>query len=72
MSGFLATIIEAPEVLVASNMTIPQDHLAACKAYPMGTAGNAAANTNSPLNLTGSNTAVSTNDYGYVVYHFKH
>ncbi|KAI9813851.1 MAG: hypothetical protein M1827_003641, partial [Pycnora praestabilis] len=64
MSGFSATIIEAPEQLIASNLTIPQDHLAACKAYPMQTSGNAAGNMQNPLNLNGSNTMISTNDYG--------
>lgn len=34
-SGFVATIIEAPEVLELQNYTIPQDHIDACKAYPM-------------------------------------
>ena len=67
VSGFIATIIEAPEVLGASGLKIPQDHLDACKAYPMLSAGNAAGNTQNPLDLTGSVTEVSTDFYGYVV-----
>ena len=68
MSGFSTTIIEAPEHLAVSGLKIPSDHLRACKAYPMGIAGNAAGNTQNPLNLNGSNTAISSSDYGYVMY----
>lgn len=67
MAGFSATIIEAPEKLDSSGLTIPQNHLDVCKAYPMQTAGNAAGNTQDPLNLNGSVTAFSSDGYGYVV-----
>ena len=64
MSGFSATFIEAPEVLVKSPPNVPHNHYKACQAYPMEYKGNAAGNTKNPLNLTGSNTEVSTTDYG--------
>ena len=67
MSGFSATIIEAPEVLVNSNLSIPHNHYKACQAYPMEYRGNAAGNTHDPLNLTGTNTEFSTTDYGYAL-----
>lgn len=57
-SGLMATMIEAPEYL--SNITIPKDHINACKqyGYGMGYQGNAAGNTRNPLDLTGSNNQV--------------
>jgi len=63
-SGFTASIIEAPDALLAQNLTIPADHIAACKAYPMDYAGNAAGNIDQPLNVTGANNAVPLMDYG--------
>lgn len=67
MSGNTATIISAPEQLIASGLKIPQNHLDVCKAYPMLTAGNAAGNTHDPLNLNGSVTSFSSDGYGYVL-----
>lgn len=48
-------MIEAPLDLQASNLTIPQDHLAACAAQSIPTAGNAAGNTVDVFDLTGEN-----------------
>jgi iron transport multicopper oxidase len=63
-SGFTATFIEAPDALLAQNITIPEDHIAACKAFPMAYEGNAAGNTVYPLDLDGANTEVPLVDYG--------
>ncbi|KAK1593282.1 multicopper oxidase [Colletotrichum navitas] len=49
--GLTATIIEAPERL--RNLTVPEDHQAACRAQGIPTAGNAAGNTANPLDRTG-------------------
>ncbi|KAK1530533.1 multicopper oxidase [Colletotrichum costaricense] len=51
--GLTATIIEAPERL--RNLTIPDDHKAACRAQGIPTAGNAAGNTANVLDQTGMN-----------------
>ncbi|KAK2000242.1 multicopper oxidase [Colletotrichum falcatum] len=51
--GLTATIIEAPERL--RNLTLPDDHKAACQAQGIPTAGNAAGNTANPLDRTGMN-----------------
>jgi iron transport multicopper oxidase len=64
VSGFIATIIEAPEVLCAQEHRIPQDHIDACKAYPMDYEGNAAGNTDDYLNVTGANTQIPSFNYG--------
>lgn len=61
VSGFVGTLIEAPEAL---NITIPADQLAVCAAYPELTKGNAAGNVVEPLNLTGSVTTVPMNNSG--------
>jgi iron transport multicopper oxidase len=68
VSGFMATIIEAPDLLAEKNhgSLIPHDHIDACKNYPMKYRGNAAGNTRNPLDLKGANTQVSSNDHGYV------
>ncbi len=73
MSGFIATLIEAPEELQrqaklrrGSARQVPRDHEAACRAFPMLTAGNAAGNTKDPLNLKGANTQVNANEWGAV------
>lgn len=50
-AGFQATMIEAPDHL--GNITIPKDHIQACKNYGMSYQGNAAANTNNSLDLDG-------------------
>ncbi|SPO07347.1 related to Conidial Pigment Biosynthesis protein brown1 [Cephalotrichum gorgonifer] len=49
--GLTATIIESPELL--TDITIPEDHLEACRngGYPI--AGNAAGNVEDPLDTTG-------------------
>lgn len=62
-SGFAVTIVEAPEVLVQQHYQIPDDHINACKTYPMKYKGNAAGNTN-PVNLTGSVTGVTVPNWG--------
>ncbi|KAI9874868.1 MAG: hypothetical protein M1830_004516 [Pleopsidium flavum] len=58
----------SPEKLADSGLKRPRDHLAACEIYPMDIAGNAAGNTRDPLDLQGSFTVASANDYGYVVH----
>jgi iron transport multicopper oxidase len=63
-SGFTATLIEAPDALQAQNLTIPEDHIAACQAYPMAYSGNAGGNTVQPLDLSGANTEVPLVGYG--------
>ncbi|KAF1739425.1 Iron transport multicopper oxidase FET3 [Beauveria bassiana] len=52
VSGLLATFVEAPLEL-QKQFTIPQNHLDNCAAAGMATQGNAAANTNDLLDLTG-------------------
>lgn len=52
--GLIATMIEAPLEL-QKTLTIPENHLAACKARNISTAGNAAGNTVDLLDLTGQN-----------------
>ncbi|KAI2463575.1 multicopper oxidase [Annulohypoxylon bovei var. microspora] len=51
-SGLIATFVEAPLDL-QKNLTIPQNHLDACAAQSIPTAGNAAGNTVNFLDLTG-------------------
>ncbi|KYK55206.1 putative FET3-cell surface ferroxidase, high affinity [Drechmeria coniospora] len=53
-SGLIATFVEAPDVL-QKELTIPDDHLAACKAGGVPTKGNAAGNTVDLLDLSGQN-----------------
>lgn len=53
VSGLVATMIEAPEDLQKS-LTIPEDHLEACKAQNIPIAGNAAGNTKNLLDLNGA------------------
>lgn len=43
---------------------LPNDHIAACEAYPMLTEGNAAGNMQDPLNLTGADIEVNTEGHG--------
>ena len=54
--GLIATMVEAP-LEMQKSLTIPEDHLAACQARNVPTAGNAAANTVDLLDLTGANVA---------------
>lgn len=55
-SGLVATMIEAPLEL-QKTLTIPADHLLACKDSNTPTAGNAAGNTVDYSNLKGENRA---------------
>lgn len=50
--GLIATIIEAPEDLRGG--VIPDDHQAICKSQNIPIAGNAAGNTQNPLDLSGA------------------
>lgn len=61
--GLVATIVESPSIL-QDTMKIPADHLAACKAQKIPTAGNAAGNTQNLLDLNGANTVPPYPDYG--------
>ena len=56
-SGLMATLIEAPDY-ISRDVKISDDQIQVCKDYGMGYAGNAANNTQNPLDLTGSNTQV--------------
>lgn len=62
-SGLMATIVEAPDHL--NNITIPKDHIDACKKYGMDYRGNAAANTRDPLNLNGQTLASNASAFMY-------
>ncbi|KIX07946.1 uncharacterized protein Z518_02600 [Rhinocladiella mackenziei CBS 650.93] len=55
-SGLIMTFVESPLIL-QQTLTIPDDHFTACAASdpPMPTRGNAAANTEDFLDLTGAN-----------------
>lgn len=53
VSGLVATLVEAPLELQAQNITIPQDHLEACKLSGIPTSGNAVGNTVDYLDLSG-------------------
>jgi iron transport multicopper oxidase len=63
--GLTATIIEAPEKL--QGITIPADHLAACKSQGIPTAGNAAGNTKNYTDLTGANITPPNPNYGALI-----
>jgi hypothetical protein len=63
--GLTATIIEAPEDLQAS-VTIPAQHLDACKAQNIPTEGNAAGNKGNWTDLFGANTSPPNPDNGLV------
>ncbi|OLN85996.1 Iron transport multicopper oxidase FET3-like protein 2 [Colletotrichum chlorophyti] len=60
--GLTATIIEAPERL--RNLTIPEDHKAACRALGIPTEGNAAGNMLNPVDQTGMNLQPFTEYHG--------
>lgn len=68
VSGFETTIIEAPELLSEKQQgglnMIPENHLEVCKNYPMPYSGNAAGNTENPLDLTGANIQVNDDNHG--------
>ncbi|RDA85353.1 hypothetical protein CP532_1260 [Ophiocordyceps camponoti-leonardi (nom. inval.)] len=53
VSGLVATFVEDPKAL--QGLSIPQDHLSACRQGGIATAGNAAANMDQLLDLTGQN-----------------
>lgn len=57
-SGLVATMVEAP-LSLQENLVIPQDHFAVCEVGGVPAAGNAAANTEDYLDLTGENKAVA-------------
>lgn len=63
VQGLVATIVEAPEEI--HGLDIPEDHLNVCKAGSIATLGNAAANTDDVLDLTGENTSVSPLPAGF-------
>lgn len=54
--GLIATMVEAP-LDVQKSLTLPQNHIDACVAGNVPHAGNAAANTENFLDLTGQNMA---------------
>ncbi|KAG6242427.1 hypothetical protein E4U25_004020 [Claviceps purpurea] len=54
VSGLMATFIEAPTEL-QKKVSIPEDHLAVCRAGNVPTEGNAAGNTKDLLDLSGQN-----------------
>ncbi|KIH92323.1 ferrooxidoreductase Fet3 [Sporothrix brasiliensis 5110] len=53
-SGLAMTFVEAPE-LIPTHVEVPDDHYAACAAAAVPTVGNAAANAQNFLDLTGQN-----------------
>jgi len=61
-AGLTATILEATDQL--GDLQIPDDHKAACIAGGMPFTGNAAGNTQNPLDLTGANTQVPQKNTG--------
>lgn len=63
-AGFSAVFVEAPDVLASSGLTIPQNHIDVCKAYPMDYSGNAAGNDINALNLTGAPDTVPHDSWG--------
>ncbi|KAL2848765.1 Cupredoxin [Aspergillus pseudodeflectus] len=54
MQGLAMTFVEAP-LLIQDQLTIPQDHIDACKAAGLAYEGNAAANVDDYLDLRGQN-----------------
>ena len=63
--GLTATIIEAPECL--EGLTFPADHIAACQKAGIPYQGNAAGNTQNPLDTTGFITVPPTDYTGLVL-----
>ncbi|KAI9734192.1 MAG: hypothetical protein M1818_006601 [Claussenomyces sp. TS43310] len=63
-SGLIATMIEMPMEL-QKTVTVPTDHLAACRAGGVATSGNAAGNTADFLDLTGQHEAVAPLPNGF-------
>jgi iron transport multicopper oxidase len=62
-AGLIATLIEAPDVL-QDTQSIPHDQYKTCESQGIPTKGNAAANTDDWLDLTGANTQVNTDNWG--------
>ena len=62
-AGLTATLLEAPDHL-PGHLTVPNDHLAACRAAGTLTVGNAAGNDVHWLDLAGEATAPPRYDYG--------
>lgn len=61
--GLASVFIEAP-IAMQESITIPDDHLAACKAAGISTTGNAAANSDNYLDLRGQNVQAGFDPYG--------
>lgn len=51
-------------MIASSGVTIPEDHIDVCKAYPMDYTGNAAGNDYNALNLTGAPDTVPQESWG--------
>lgn len=64
-SGLIATFVEAPLEL-QQTLTLPQNHLDACRAGNVPSAGNAAGNNKDLLDLTGENVPPPRLPDGYV------
>jgi iron transport multicopper oxidase len=62
--GLIATMIEAP-LEIQKSLTIPQNHIDACKAGNVPSKGNAAGNTVDLLDLTGANVPPSPLPAGF-------
>lgn len=62
-AGLIATMIEAPDVLAATQ-TIPHNHFESCEDQGIPTKGNAAGNTKNYTDLTGLNTNFDTDNWG--------
>lgn len=62
-AGLIATMIEAPDVLAATQ-TIPHNHFVSCEDQGIPTKGNAAGNTKNYTDLTGLNTQIDTDNWG--------
>lgn len=63
--GLTATIIESPDVL--RNISIPEDHIDACRAAGVPFEGNAAGNIEDPLDTTGIDYTPPEEYTGYVL-----
>ncbi|KAI0550600.1 multicopper oxidase [Xylaria curta] len=65
-AGLTSTFIVAPDVL-QKTITIPQDHLDACRRQHIPTTGNAAGNSQNYLNLTGAPTKPDPHPMGALI-----
>jgi iron transport multicopper oxidase len=66
-AGVSVTIIESPDKLQQSGLTIPPDHLAACQVQGIPTSGNCAGNTTDPLDTSQCATAFDADPVGAYV-----